>query len=107
MYSFHRRDGAVPLTWCSVRAPSSIKRLKGRIHAETTRRWNGLPVSTRVEELNPVLRGWASYFSQGPVKRIYRDIDNYAARRVRVWLRRRSGKRGTAALTSTFTRSWD
>jgi RNA-directed DNA polymerase len=81
--------------WGTTPSRKSIKRLKGRIHAETGRRWNGLPVSTRVEELNPVLRGWANYFSQGPVKRIYRDIDNYAARRVRVWLRRRSGKRGT------------
>ncbi|MNN97349.1 hypothetical protein D3C81_2164960 [compost metagenome] len=29
------------------------------------------------------------------MQRVYRDIDNYTARRVRIWLRRRSGKRGT------------
>lgn len=54
-----------------------------------------MPVSTRVDELNPVLRGWANYFSQGPVQRIYRDIDRYTARRLRIWLRRRGGKQGT------------
>jgi RNA-directed DNA polymerase len=81
--------------WGTAPSKKSIKRLRERIHAETTSRWNGLPISTRVEELNPVLRGWANYFSQGPVKQIYRSIDAYTARRLRIWLRRRSGKRGT------------
>jgi RNA-directed DNA polymerase len=81
--------------WGTAPSKKSIKRLKERIHAETTSRWHGLPVSTRVDELNPVLRGWANYFSQGPVKEIYRSIDDYTARRLRIWLRRRSGMRGT------------
>jgi RNA-directed DNA polymerase len=75
--------------------PTAVSRLKKRIHDETTSRWHALPVVKRVEELNPVIRGWANYFNQGPVERIYRDIDNYTARRLRIWLRRRSGKRGT------------
>lgn len=81
--------------WGTAPSKKSIRRLKERIHAETTSRWNNLPISKRVEELNPVIRGWANYFNQGPVQRVYRDIDNYAARRIRIWLRRRSGKRGT------------
>lgn len=81
--------------WGTAPSKKSIKRLKDRIHAETTKRWNALPVSTRIEELNPILRGWANYFSQGPVRHIYRDIDHYTARRIRIWLRRRSGKGGT------------
>lgn len=81
--------------WGTAPSKKSIKRLRERIHAETTSRWHGSPVSTRVDELNPMLRGWANYFSQGPVKQIYRSIDDYAARRMRIWLRRRSGKRGT------------
>jgi len=81
--------------WGTAPSKKAIKKLKGRIHDETTRRWNETTVEKRVEELNPVLRGWSNYFSQGPVGRIYRDIDSYTARRLRVWLRRRSGKRGT------------
>lgn len=81
--------------WGTAPSKKSIKRLRARIHAETTSRWNALPVSSRVDELNPVLRGWANYFNQGPVKQIYRVIDAYTARRLRIWLRRRSGKRGT------------
>jgi Retron-type reverse transcriptase len=81
--------------WGTAPSQQSINRLRERIHAETTGRWNVLPVEQRVEELNPILRGWANYFNQGPVKRIYRLIDDYTARRLRIWLRRRSGKRGT------------
>ena len=45
--------------------------------------------------MNPLLRGWAGYFNQGPVQRIYRQIDNYVARRLRIWLMRKRGKKGT------------
>jgi RNA-directed DNA polymerase len=41
------------------------------------------------------LRGWAGYFNQGPVGQVYRLIDNYVARRLRIWLMRKRGKRGT------------
>ncbi|EOU5226636.1 group II intron maturase-specific domain-containing protein [Escherichia coli] len=41
-------------------------------------------MAQRVERLNPLLREWASYFNQGPVSQIYRDIDNYTARRGRI-----------------------
>lgn len=81
--------------WGTAPSRKSLKRLRKRIHDETTSRWFGLPVSKRIEELNPILRGWANYFDQGPVSRAYRDIDTYTARRLRTWLRRRSGKRGT------------
>lgn len=81
--------------WGTAPSMKSIKRLRERIHDETTKRWNATTPAKRVEELNPILRGWANYFSQGPVNEIYRSIDDYTARRLRIWLRRRSGKQGT------------
>ena len=42
-----------------------------------------------------MIRGWAGYFDQGPVVRVYRAIQLYTERRVRRWLMRRSGRRGT------------
>ena len=81
--------------WGTAPSMKAIKRLRARIHEQTTNRWDATTPERRVEELNPILRGWANYFSQGPVKKIYRSLDDYTARRLRIWLRRRSGKRGT------------
>ncbi len=90
---FHGRDGRP--YWGTRPSKKSVKRLVREIHDATTSRWNAMDVQSRIDRLNPMLRGWAGYFNQGPVKRIYRHIDNYTARRLRIWLMRRRGKRGT------------
>ena len=73
----------------------SLKRIIGRIHDETTPRWNLDPVEKRVDELNALLRGWSGYFNQGRVIHVYRIIQRYTDARLRRWLMRRQGKRGT------------
>jgi RNA-directed DNA polymerase len=90
---FHGRAGRP--YWGTRPSKKSIKRLMREVHDATTRRWDALNVQSRIDRLNPLLRGWAGYFSQGPVKRIYRTIDNYVARRLRIWLMRKHGKKGT------------
>lgn len=81
--------------WGTRPSRKAIKRLLRDVHDATTSRWNALDVQTRIEHLNPLLRGWAEYFSQGPVGRTYRLIDKYVARRLRIWMMRRQGRRGT------------
>jgi RNA-directed DNA polymerase len=49
----------------------------------------------RVAALNAVIRGWAAYFNQGPVIRIYETVRWYTERRLRRWLMDRRGRRGT------------
>jgi RNA-directed DNA polymerase len=73
----------------------SVKRVIKRIHDETTPRWNLESVEKRVVELNALLRGWSGYFNQGRVIRAYRVIRMYTERRLRRWLIRRQGRRGT------------
>lgn len=73
----------------------SVQRIMTRIHDETTPRWNLEPVEKRVAELNALLRGWSAYFNQGRVIRAYAVIRMYTERRLRRWLIRRQGKRGT------------
>ena len=90
---FYGREGRP--YWGTCPARKSIKRLIREIHDATTSRWNALDIQSRIDHLNPMIRGWAGYFSQEPVSRIYRLIDRYAARRLRIWLMRRRGKRGT------------
>ncbi len=73
----------------------SLKRIIGKIHDETTRRWNLEPVEKRVAELNALLRGWSGYFNQGRVIPAYWIIQKYTDARLRRWLIRRQGQRGT------------
>ena len=73
----------------------SLKRVIERIHDETSSRWNFDSAEKRVAELNALLRGWSGYFNQGRVIRAYRIIQIYTDRRLRRWLIRRQGQRGT------------
>jgi RNA-directed DNA polymerase len=45
--------------------------------------------------LTTLLRGWCGYFNQGPVIRTFNLVRAYTERRLRRWLMRRSGRRGT------------
>jgi len=81
--------------WGTKPSVKSVKRLIREIHESTTSQWNATSVQSRVERLNPMIRGWANYFSQGPVGKVYKFIDEYTARRLRIWLRRKAGKGGT------------
>ena len=73
----------------------SIGSLLERIHDETSSVKNWMTPASRIERLNYLLRGWAGYFNQGPVVRIYDAIQRYTERRLRRWLIRRRGMRGT------------
>jgi hypothetical protein len=90
---FFGKDGRT--FWGTHPSKRSIKKVKDKIHAETMNRWNEQPVEKRILELNAILTGWKNYFNQGPVKRCYRDVDDYTARRLRIWMQRRKGRRGT------------
>jgi RNA-directed DNA polymerase len=90
---FYGKDGRP--YWGTRPSKKAIKRLKQGIHDATSSRWNTKPVESRIDELNPMIRGWAGYFNQGPVCQIYRGIQEYTERRLRIWLMRRRGKRGT------------
>jgi group II intron reverse transcriptase/maturase len=73
----------------------AILRLMGEIHEQTTSQWNASEPETRVQVLNQKIRGWAGYFNQGPVVKIYQRIQNYTDRRLRRWLMRRRQQKGT------------
>jgi group II intron reverse transcriptase/maturase len=90
---FHGKDGRP--YWGTRPSKKAIKRIKRGIHDATSLRWNATSAASRVEELNPMLRGWAGYFNQGPVSKIYRGLQAYTERRLRIWLMRKRGKKGT------------
>jgi group II intron reverse transcriptase/maturase len=90
---FHGKDGRP--YWGTRPSKKAIKRLKQGIHDATSSRWNATSAASRVEELNPMIRGWAGYFNQGPVRKLYRSLQGYTERRLRIWLMRKRGKKGT------------
>jgi RNA-directed DNA polymerase len=90
---FYGKDGRP--YWGTRPSKKAVRRLKKSIHEATSSRWYTKSIESRIEELNPTIRGWAGYFNQGPVCKIYQDIQNYTERRLRIWLVRRQGKRGT------------
>ena len=88
---FYGKDGR---PFIGTEPSRSIRRVVEKIHDETASRWNMDSAEKRVDELNALLRGWSGYFNQGRVIRAYRVV-RHTERRLRRWLLRRQGKRGT------------
>ena len=88
-----RKDGSGYLG--TKPAPRSMKRIIRKIHDETSMRWSSKTVESRIEELNPILRGWSNYFNQGPVLDSYKVIAKYTERRIRRFLAKKHKLPGT------------
>ena len=63
-------------------APSSLKRLEQRIR-EVLAGARGRSLIRTIEELNPVLRGWAAYFKLTETKRVLEELDGWIRHKLR------------------------
>ena len=77
-------------------AQASVQRLRQRVKG-VLRENRGSSVAKVIEALNPLLRGWTSYFRHAQVKDVWQDLDGWVRRKLRgrMW---RQGKR-------TYTRA--
>ncbi|WP_226671185.1 group II intron reverse transcriptase/maturase [Metabacillus litoralis] len=64
-------------------AKESIQRIKKRIR-ELTSRSKPIPMNTRIERLNQYLTGWCGYFALADTPTIFKDLDQWIRRRLRM-----------------------
>ena len=63
-----------------------IHRLCQKVTEATDRRSTSRSVEEVVADLNPMVQGWANYFSLGSVSKAYRSVDAHVGSRLRKWL---------------------
>jgi RNA-directed DNA polymerase len=72
--------------YCNIRrvAPKKLKKFKDKIKWKT-RKNHTVDIQILIqEELNPLIRGWGNYFGKGNVKSIFRKLDSWIRRRLRM-----------------------
>lgn len=65
--------------------PKSVKRLKLKLK-DLFRRGRGWSLARTIGELNPILRGWGHYFRLADVEGVFKELDQWIRRRLRVLL---------------------
>ena len=90
---FKRRDYL--FRWPSPRA---MRAIRGRVRDLTARRRRAGMKDIRevIRDLNPVLRGWGTYFRTGNASLKFQQVDRYVRQRLLTLLRRRGGTRRRA-----------
>jgi RNA-directed DNA polymerase len=63
-----------------------LERIRGEVSFMTRRTTTGKEASEVIASINAKLRGWANYFSLGPVRDAYRAVDSHTRFRLRQWL---------------------
>jgi RNA-directed DNA polymerase len=66
---------------------AKVKEMKRRLKA-TFRRWHGFPVDELINDLNPIIRGWANYFRVGVAAKVFERLDNYCFELQKRWVGR-------------------
>lgn len=91
-------------------APESVQKLTQRIR-ELLRSGRGRSLTHTIETLNPLLRGWISYFQLAQAKETLGDLDGWVRRRLRCvlwrqWKHPRTRERKLLSLGVDAERAW-
>lgn len=95
--------------------PKAMAGFKDKVR-HLTRRQQGRNLDQVIDHLNPVIRGWGTYFRSGNWRREARDLDGWIRQRLRMFIRGKAGvrlqtfrydlaffqKKGLVNLTSLF-----
>ena len=89
--------------WPSQRA---MKRLREKVHARTGKNRVGTDIREVIADLNPLLRGWGSYFRTGNAAIKFRQADSYVVWRLRRLMIAKRGRNLRAGQARAWTEEW-
>jgi RNA-directed DNA polymerase len=89
--------------WPSQR---SMKRLRDKIRARTGRNRAGQDIREVIADLNPLLRGWGSYFRTGNASGKFRQADGYVVDRLFRLMVEKRGRNLHAGQADAWTEEW-
>ena len=99
-----RRAGTTAVyTYPSVKSLASIMDKVRRL----TRRSSHQTLADLLRRLNPVLRGWCTYFQHGVSKRLFSYLDHFAFWRIVGWLKKRHPKLNMGTLIRRHLPGWE
>ena len=90
-----------PVAW-TYPSKKSLEAIKGKVKNLTTRSTTHLALKVLLMRLNPVLRGWATYFRYDASKRTLAYVDHFTWWRVFRWLRKKHPTRRWRHLKSRY-----
>lgn len=104
-FSHHRDNPKIRI------AKQSIQRLKQRIRQFTSRRWS-ISMKDRLEKLNRYLVGWLGYYQLAETPTIFRKMDSWIRRRLRMirwkeWKKIRTKQKNLTKLGIDKHKSWE
>jgi len=100
-----RKPGTTRRMVYTYPSKKALAAIIGRVRA-LTRRTAHPSLAALLRQLNPVLRGWCTYFRHGVSKATFCYLDEYAWRRVLRWIKRRYRKTKWAVLFRRFYVNW-
>jgi RNA-directed DNA polymerase len=89
--------------WPSQRA---MKRLWEKVRDRTGRNRVGADIREVIADLNPLLRGWGSYFRTGNAAVKFRQVDGHVAWRLKRLLIKKRGRNLRAGQADQWTEEW-
>ena len=89
--------------WPSQR---SMKRLREKVKALTSRKRVGMNLPEIIGLLNPILRGWGNYFRTGNAAHKFAQLDGYVVWRLRRLLIKQRGRNLRAGQVEGWTIAW-
>lgn len=99
----HSAEKTAVYTYPSKKSLASIKDKVRRM----TRRASHRTLADLLRRLNPVLRGWCTYFQHGVSKRVFDYLDHFAFWRIVGWLKKRHPKLNMGTLIRRHLPGWE